>query len=91
MSASSISKYFDIPKFYYFESNNDFTGSRDQVFNYKIMHGDPLKIQIWHGLICSDKAEIEQEKEFPSNQSGFEDMIHWLDDQYEIDLKNRIK
>ena len=51
MSAKPVSKYFDIPRFYYFESKNVFTGSRDQTFNYKITPGENLKVQIWHGLI----------------------------------------
>lgn len=82
MAATPVSKYFDIPRLYYFESNNTFTGSRDQTFNYKITPGETLKVQIWHGLICSDKAEIEQEKEFPLEQSGFDEMIKWLEEQY---------
>ncbi len=87
MASKSVSKYFDIPKFYYFESKNDFSGSKDQTFNYKIISGDKLKIKIWHGWICSEKAEIEDEKEFPFDQNGFEDMIKWLDEQYEMNLK----
>ena len=86
MAATPVSSYFDIPKFYYFESKNVFTGSRDQTFNYKITPGEMLKVQIWHGLICSEKAEIEQEKEFPMEQSGFDEMINWLEERYEEQL-----
>ncbi len=45
MALKSVSKYFDIPKFYYFESKNDFSGSKDQTFNYKIISNDNLKIK----------------------------------------------
>ncbi len=83
MAAVSASKYFDIPKFYYFQSKNSFTGSRDNHFSYKITPGDCLKVQVWHGWLCSDKAEIEQEQEFPMEQAGFDAMIAWLDAQYE--------
>lgn len=86
MASKPVSEYFDIPRLYYFESHNDFTGSKGQIFNYKIKSGDTLKIQIWHGMICSDKAEIENENEFPLDQSGFEDMIKWLEKQYESTL-----
>lgn len=87
MAATPVSSYFDIPKFYYFQSKNIFTGSRNQIFNYKIIPGEMLKVQVWHGLLCSEKAEIELEQEFPMEQSGFDEMIHWLEQQYENDLK----
>ena len=29
----------------------------------------------------------ELEQEFPMEQSGFDEMIHWLEQQYENDLK----
>ncbi len=83
MAATPVSKYFDIPKFYYFQSKNVFTGSKDQTFNYKIIPGEMLKVQIWHGLVCSDKAEIETEQEFPMDQDGFDAMIKWLEDTWE--------
>lgn len=88
MSATPVSKYFDIPKLYYFESDNAFSGSRDQTFNYKITPGDKLKAQVWHGLICSEKANIEHEKDFPMEQSGYDEMIKWLEERYEEQLKN---
>ena len=35
----SVSEIFEIPKYYYFESGNDFSGSKDD-FSYKIHNGD---------------------------------------------------
>ncbi|MBQ8725200.1 MAG: hypothetical protein IJY74_05985, partial [Oscillospiraceae bacterium] len=80
MAAEPVSKVFDIPRLYYFQSKNVFTGSKNNTFNYKISPAENLKVQIWHGLICSDKAEIEAEQEFPMDQDGFDVMIKWLED-----------
>ncbi|MGN0615930.1 hypothetical protein [Ruminococcus flavefaciens] len=77
----SVSEIFEIPKFYYFESGNDFSGSKGD-FAYKICNGDVLKCMTWHGRLCSMKAEIEHEAEFERTQEGFEAMIKWLEEQY---------
>ena len=77
----SVSEIFEIPKFYYFESGNDFSGSKGD-FAYKICNGDVLKCMTWHGRLCSMKAEIEHESEFEHTQEGFEAMIKWLEEQY---------
>ena len=77
----SVSEIFEIPKFYYFESGNDFSGSKGD-FAYKICNGDVLKCMTWHGRLCSMKAEIDHEAEFERTQEGFEAMIKWLEEQY---------
>lgn len=77
----SVSEIFEIPKFYYFESGNDFSGSKDD-FAYKILNGEVLKCLTWHGRLCSMKAEIEHEAEFERTQEGFDNMIKWLEEQY---------
>ena len=77
----SVSEIFEIPKFYYFESGNDFSGSKGD-FAYKICNGDVLKCMTWHGRLCSMKAEIEHEAEFERTHEGFEAMIKWLEEQY---------
>ncbi|MBO4523632.1 hypothetical protein [Ruminococcus sp.] len=77
----SVSEIFEIPKFYYFESGNDFSGSKGD-FAYKICNGEKLKCMTWHGRLCSMKAEIEHEEEFENNQEGFDTMIKWLEEQY---------
>ena len=77
----SVSEIFEIPKFYYFESGNDFSGSKGD-FSYKICNGDVLKCMAWHGRLCSMKAEIEHEAEFERTQEGFDAMIKWLEEQY---------
>lgn len=78
---TSVSEIFDIPKFYYFESGNDYSGSK-RDFSYKIINGEKIKCLTWHGKLCSMKAEIEHEKEFEKNQEGFDELIKWLETKY---------
>ena len=40
-SKTSVSKIFEVPKFYYFESKNDYSGSVGD-FAYKIKYGENL-------------------------------------------------
>lgn len=68
---------FDIPRLYYFESGNDFTGSRGN-FNYRIDPGEELKVSTWTGFICSELAEKKTEKSFPMTEEGFQAMLGWL-------------
>ena len=69
---------FDIPRIYYFESKNIFTGSRKD-FNFRIVPEDgELKVTIWHGFICSELAEPEASASFPLSVEGHEQMLGWL-------------
>lgn len=77
----SVSEIFEIPKFYYFDCVNDFSGSKAD-FAYKIITGERLKCMTWHGRLCSMKAEIENEAEFDRTQEGFDAMIKWLEERY---------
>ena len=77
----SVSEIFEIPKYYYFESGNDFSGSKDD-FSYKIANGEKLVCKTWNGRLCSMKAEIEHEAEFERSEEGFKEMIKWLEEQY---------
>ncbi len=77
----SVSEIFEIPKFFYFESGNDYSGSKGD-FSYKIINSEKLKAMTWHGRLCSMKAEIEHEKEFDNNEAGFKEMIKWMEDIY---------
>ena len=60
---TSVSKIFEIPKFYYFDSGNDYSGSLGD-FAYKVCTGEKLVCKTWHGRLCSEKAEIENQQEF---------------------------
>lgn len=77
----SVSEIFEIPKFFYFESGNDFSGSLKD-FSYKISNGEKLHIMTWHGRLCSMKAKIENEADFEKNEEGFAEMIKWLEERY---------
>ena len=86
--STSVSTIFDIPKFYYFQSGNSYSGSHGN-FTYKIENnGDNLKCLTWHGRLCSMKAEIENEKEFEFTQEGFDSMIKWLEEMYNASPDN---
>lgn len=77
----SVSEIFEIPKYYYFKSGNDYSGSKDD-FSYKIINDEKLKCLTWHGRLCSMKAKIENEAEFDKTQEGFDAMIKWLEERY---------
>ncbi|MDE5584195.1 MAG: hypothetical protein K2J08_10895 [Ruminococcus sp.] len=78
---TSVSEIFDIPKFYYFQSGNDYSGSKGD-FSYKITNAEKMKCMTWHGKLCSMKAKIEHEEEFERTEEGFRCMIDWLEKQY---------
>ncbi|MDE6833375.1 MAG: hypothetical protein K2J39_03870 [Ruminococcus sp.] len=77
-SKTSVSEIFEIPKFYYFASGNDYSGSKGD-FSYKIQNGKSLKCMTWHGKLCSMKAVIEHEKDFEKTPEGFAEMVAWLE------------
>lgn len=79
-TATSSSQLLDIPKYYYFSSGNDYSGSKGD-FSYKIKNGDMLKALTWHGRLCSEKAEIENEAEFEKSENGFIELIKWLEER----------
>lgn len=79
---TSASEIFDLRNFYFYKCGNIFSGSL-KGFNYKIIpKDDELTAIIWHGMLSSDLAEIEQEKKFPLDEEGFDAMIKWLEDEY---------
>lgn len=76
----SVSEVFEIPKFYYFNSGNHYSGSKGD-FSYKIITGDSLKAMTWHGRLCSMKAQIEHEQDFERSEEGFAAMVKWLEER----------
>lgn len=80
--STSASEIFDLRNFYFYKSGNTFTGSL-KGFNYKIEpSSDKLMAMTWHGKLCSELAEFENENEFPFTQEGFDEMIQWLEGLY---------
>ncbi len=78
MRANRVSEILDIPQFSYFQFGNDFTGSYDTL-SYKITPGEQIKAQIWHSRLCSERAEIEEEQQYPMSEEGFRDLVCWLE------------
>ena len=47
MDKPRVSKIFDIPPYYYFESGNDYSGSKNlNQFNYKVEYGKENSILV---------------------------------------------
>ena len=79
---TSASEIFDLRNFYYYKCGNIFSGSLNN-FNYKIIPKEnELTVLIWHGMLWSELAEIEIEKNFPLDEDGFANMIKWLESEY---------
>ncbi len=73
---------FDIPRIFYFESKNIFTGSRGDL-NFRIVpDGETLTVSIWHGFICSELTEMEDTNTFPLSEEGHAQMLVWLGEKY---------
>ena len=74
---------FDIPDLYYFSAGNYFTGSK-KTFNFRIdSDGNEMKVTTWHGFLCSDLAEPEQQNTFSVTKEGHQAMLDWLGEIYQ--------
>ena len=79
-----------VPTLKSFENNNIFTGSFG-MFRYKITpmivmatpkevdkEQSTMRAEYWHGLLCYEKSQIEEEKTFSMLPEGYQEMIQWL-------------
>ena len=80
-----------LPTLHTFAMNNVFTGSFG-LLRFKItpnvvkisgskevdMDNSSMTAQIWHGLYCFEKSQIEEEMTFPMSESGRTQMLDWL-------------
>lgn len=78
---------FDIPKVFYFESGNVHTGSRGKL-RYRVDPADSiLHIAVWREDICYELAEergiIGHTAEYPVSEEGFQQMLDFLQTEYE--------
>lgn len=74
---------FDIPRLFYFQSDNHFTGSRGDM-DFRIdPDGEVMHVKAWHGLLCSELAAVEAQTDVPLSQEGFDQMLAWLTDFWE--------
>jgi hypothetical protein len=79
-----MEKKFDIPGFTYFAEKNNYTGSVNNDFNYKIVNGDVLTVTVWMGKFCLAKTPEENVvavKEFEKTPEGLEELKVWLEEQ----------
>jgi len=69
-----------LPTLHSFENNNIFTGSFGLLrFKLTPKVGDALiAAEIWHGILCYEKSEIEETQEFPMTAEGREALLSWL-------------
>lgn len=77
----SISKIFDIPKYYYFEAGNDYIGSLNG-FNFKIQTGEDLTVYAYHGAKCFDLSEPYLKETFQKSESEYNNLVKWLENAY---------
>ena len=77
----SVSKIFDMPKFYYFEAGNNYVGSLNGM-SFKIENTESLKVYTYHGTKCFELSEPFQEETFPKSENGYTELINWLENTY---------
>ena len=79
-----------IPNLHSFAMNNVFTGSCGDL-RFKItpkvtkknskevdFDASSMDVEIWHGLFCYEKSEIEDSKNFPMSDQGRSELIAFL-------------
>ena len=79
-----------IPNLHSFAMNNVFTGSCGDL-RFKItpkvtkknskevdFEASSMDVEIWHGLFCYEKSEIEDSKNFPMSDQGRSELIAFL-------------
>lgn len=69
-----------VPVLHFFENGNSFTGSFGPLRFFLKPEKDTIQAQIWHGIYCMEKSEIEQTREFPLTVEGREALQAWLED-----------
>ncbi|MDD6826954.1 MAG: hypothetical protein PUE12_12740 [Oscillospiraceae bacterium] len=81
-----MEKLFDIPGFTYFSEKNIYTGSINNLFNYKITTGEKLSAVIWLGKFCLAKTpddKIIANADFELTKEGLDELKNWLNQKYE--------
>lgn len=77
------SRYFEMPKFFYFEAGNSTVGSLN-TFNYRIDPKDGrFFVKIWYGLDCSELSESLADMDFELTFEGYKAMIYHIDEKYD--------
>ena len=80
-----------LPTLHTFAMKNVFTGSCGNL-RFKItpkvekkpnskevdFEQSSIEVEIWHGLFCYEKSEIEEKRIFPMSEAGREEILTWL-------------
>lgn len=79
-----------LPTLHTFAMDNIFTGSCG-LLRFKItpnvimlnkkevnMDESSIRAELWHGQLCYECSEVEQEKTFPMSEEGRLDLQQWL-------------
>ena len=81
-----------IPTLHTFANDNCFTGSCG-LLRFRIvptvvwrtkhevdMDSSSIHCEFWHGELCYELSEMEQERTFPMSEEGRADMKRWLEE-----------
>lgn len=82
-----------LPTLHTFAMDNVFTGSAG-LLRFRLsprvvkaeggrevdMEKSGIRAELWHGLYCYEKSEIEAEKVFPMSEEGRSQMLSWLEE-----------
>jgi hypothetical protein len=81
-----------LPTLHWFAMGNLFTGSSGMLrFRAKpnvVMatakevdfEASSITVELWHGLYCYEKSEMEGSREFPMSDEGLQQMKSWLEE-----------
>ena len=73
---------WDLPGLDYFQSNNSFKGSRNNLRFTIIGDDEGLKVLIWTGEKCLEYADNITEKHFEMSEQALYDINEYLTDVY---------
>lgn len=87
-----------LPTLHAFAMNNVFTGSWENL-RFKLtpqvvkmensrevdMEASHILAELWHGILCYEKSEIEKTETFPMSEEGREALRAWLEANIESD------
>ncbi len=79
--------FLAVPSLEYLKNQNIFSGSY-QNYNFKIFpKGEVMTVAVWFGRFCYDKSEITNTEEFTINLEGYQQMIAWIEQHYQTEIK----
>ena len=79
-----------LPTLHTFAMNNIFTGSYGLLRFRAVpnvimrtpkevdMEASSMHAELWHGIFCYEKSDMEAEETFPLSAEGREALYHWL-------------